>query len=661
MNTFDSIKTFDPNDHRIDGYSKPLEPGRKIGQFQNFTLVRSLGRGGMGQVWLAEEELGGGRKRNVVCKLLPMPVQDDKKSMDDLAKTFDLTSRLFHPHICPLFGMNEDPEYGFFFVMDHCEGGSLWDWFQKPENRNGIALSELLPIFRPIAEALDYAHSQHIIHRDVKPQNIMFAIRDGQRVPSLIDFGIAARVHATMTMTMPTSQASKGTPHYMPPEQFMGEKKQDGRADQYSLAASLYHLLAGNPPFEGNIYSLAAQVMQKIPDPIPTLTAAQNSALLRALAKKPDDRFAACAEFVNSLSGTSVSASQPVHQPKPAPVASNPFADILKTAEKELAEKKKRLEVSVRKAYADENFPLAKKHVDELLALDPQNSHYLEFRGFIQRQLDEEQRRKDEAARLREEQADRENRSRKPGARMVKTVNGIEYAFRWCPPGSFLMGSPEDEPDRERDETQHSVTLTRGFWMLETEVTQAMWKSVMGTDPSLFKGAQNPVESVSWKACDDFCKKLSSKLGLTVSLPTEAQWEYACRAGTTSAYSFGSSLNGREANCDGRYPCGTSTKGPYLRKTVPVKSYAPNAWGLYDMHGNVWEWCQDWYDEDYYAESPTSDPTGPSSGSNRVFRGGCWGSIARYCRSANRYGVTPDNRGCDLGFRPVLASPVPEE
>ena len=256
---------------------------------------------------------------------------------------------------------------------------------------------------------------------------------------------------------------------------------------------------------------------------------------------------------------------------------------------------------------------------------------------------------------------------RTAGERMVKTVNGIEYAFRWCPAGSFLMGSSKSEWDaagidwKSYNETQHSVTLTRGFWMLETEVTQAMWKSVMGTDPSLFKGAQNPVESVSWKACDDFCKKLSSKLGLTVSLPTEAQWEYACRAGTTSAYSFGSSLNGREANCDGNYPYGTSTKGPYLEKTVPVKSYAPNTWGLYDMHGNVWEWCQDWYDEDYYAESPTSDPTGPSSGSLRVIRGGSWISRAQFCRSAYRGGNTPGYRRSDLGFRPVLASPVPEE
>ena len=647
MSTFNSIETFNPNDHRIDGYSKPLEPGRKIGQFQNFTLIRSLGRGGMGQVWLAEEDLGGGRKRNVVCKLLPMPVQGDKKSMDDLAKTFDLTSRLFHPHICPLFGMNEDPEYGFFFVMDHCEGGSLWDWFQKPENRNGIALSELLPIFRPIAEALDYAHSQHIIHRDVKPQNIMFAIRDGQRVPSLIDFGIAARVHATMTMTMPTSQASKGTPHYMPPEQFMGEKKQDGRADQYSLAASLYHLLAGNPPFEGNIYSLAAQVMQKIPDPIPTLTAAQNSALLRALAKKPDDRFATCAEFVNALNGTE-----------------NPFKNVLKTAEKELAEKKKRLEVSVQKAYADENFPLAKQLIDELLVLDPKDPHYLEFRDFIQRQLDEEQAKRKNA-----------------GARMVKTVNGIEYAFRWCPPGSFLMGSPEDEPDRERDETQHSVTLTRGFWMLETEVTQAMWQSVMGNNPSEFKSPTRPVECVSWDDCQEFCRKLSSKLGLTVSLPTEAQWEYACRAGSETALPNGPieilGLNNAPALDPIAWYGGNSSVGFELSNgydssgwsekqysgsrsgTHPVGKKKPNAWGLYDMIGNVWEWCQDWYGS--YSTSPTSDPTGPNSGSNRVNRGGSWYGSAQGCRSACRGRLAPDDRRYGLGFRPVLASPAPEE
>ena len=227
------------------------------------------------------------------------------------------------------------------------------------------------------------------------------------------------------------------------------------------------------------------------------------------------------------------------------------------------------------------------------------------------------------------------------GARMVKTVDGIEYAFRWCPAGSFTMGSPEDEPGRYDNETQHSVTLTRGFWMLETEVTQAMWESVMGTSIRQQRdkgntswsldgeGSDYPIYYVSWEECRSFCEKLSEKLGLTVSLPTEAQWEYACRAGTTGAY----------AGDLGEMGWYDSNSGS---KTHPVGQKKPNAWGLYDMHGNVWEWCQDWYDYDYYTESPTSDPTGPNSGSLRVNRGGCWYFNAQYCRSASRDRIMPD-------------------
>jgi len=326
------------------------------------------------------------------------------------------------------------------------------------------------------------------------------------------------------------------------------------------------------------------------------------------------------------------SASKPVAEPGPA----NPFADI------STPRMRKGLKKSVRKAHEDEDFPLAKKRVGELLALDPKNQDYLKLRDLIQSPLD--------TFRM----------GTQSGERMVKTVDGIEYAFRWCPAGTFTMGSPEDEPNRTLDETQHTVTLTRGFWMLETQVTQAMWQSVMGTNPSCFKGAKNPVECVNWDDCQSFCGQLSSKLGLTASLPTEAQWEYACRAGTTTAYSFGDSLNGREANCDGNYPDGTETEGPYLEKTVPVRSYAPNAWGLYDMHGNVLEWCQDRYDKNYYAESPASDPKGPNRGSCRVFRGGDWSSDAEDCRSANRCGDTPDYRDDDLGFRIVLAEPTPK-
>ncbi len=253
--------------------------------------------------------------------------------------------------------------------------------------------------------------------------------------------------------------------------------------------------------------------------------------------------------------------------------------------------------------------------------------------------------------------------NRKAGDRMVKTVDGIEYVFCWCPPGTFEMGSPQNEPDRRSNETQHKVTLTKGFWMLESQVTQEMWESVTGETPSRFKGAQNPVENVSWRESVEFCRKLTFKLSgsAKVSLPTEAQWEYACRAGTMTPFNFGKVLNGREANCDGRYPYLTA-KGPYLERTTPVKSYSHNAWGLYDMHGNVWEWCLDVYESDYYARSPSSDPCNwedENSGSGRVGRGGSWLSNAEYCRSAFRDCNEPGFRYGSLGFRIVLADPVP--
>jgi formylglycine-generating enzyme required for sulfatase activity len=250
----------------------------------------------------------------------------------------------------------------------------------------------------------------------------------------------------------------------------------------------------------------------------------------------------------------------------------------------------------------------------------------------------------------------------KAGERMVIKIKDIEYAFRWCPSGKFLMGSPESEEKRHNDETQHQVTLTRGFWMLETQVTQLMWESVMGSNPSIFKGLNRPVEQVSWDDCQEYIQKLNTHLGGTssppagyrFSLPTEAQWEYACRAGTTSPFHFGSTLNGDQANIDGNNPYGTDTKGKYLKQTTDVGSYPANAWGLKDMHGNVWEWCADWYGD--YPSGAVVDPVGASGGSRRVLRGGSWNSNAQYCRSAFRFDIPPSYRLASIGFRLSLVS-----
>jgi len=243
---------------------------------------------------------------------------------------------------------------------------------------------------------------------------------------------------------------------------------------------------------------------------------------------------------------------------------------------------------------------------------------------------------------------------KRAGERIVLTINDIDYAFRWCPPGTFTMGSPTSEKDRYDNETQHQVTLSRGFWMLETPVTQAMWESVMGNNPSHFKGSKKlPVEQVSWDDCQGFIQKLNglniAPSGFKFSLPTEAQWEYACRAGTMTPFHFGSVLNGDKANCDGNYPYGTSTKGKYLEKTSEVGSYPSNAWGLLDMHGNVWEWCLDWYGN--YPSGAVTDPVGSPTGSNRVIRGGSWLDYAQDCRSAIRNRDDPTLRDYIIGLR----------
>lgn len=238
--------------------------------------------------------------------------------------------------------------------------------------------------------------------------------------------------------------------------------------------------------------------------------------------------------------------------------------------------------------------------------------------------------------------------------RVFEMASGVEIPFRWCPAGRFTMGSSEDEIRRLMGEDQVEVNLTHGFWIAETELTQKQWEGVMGSNPSEFKGDNLPVEDVSWDDCQEFMAKAKAPAGWTLSLPTEAQWEYACRAGTATPFSFGSELNGTQANCTGTSPYGTMEKGPYLSKTAPVGSYEANPWGLYDMHGNVAEWCLDSRE----GQTPLPggvDPVG-SSGSSHVYRGGSWLDWAAHCRSAARMDSEPHVRSSFLGFRPVLVA-----
>jgi formylglycine-generating enzyme required for sulfatase activity len=237
-------------------------------------------------------------------------------------------------------------------------------------------------------------------------------------------------------------------------------------------------------------------------------------------------------------------------------------------------------------------------------------------------------------------------------------MNSIGMQLAWIPSGSFMMGSPASEANRSNDEgPQRLVTIGQGFWMGRYEVTQGQYEAVMGTNPSAFKtcGRDCPVEQVSWNDAKEFISRLNARNdGFVYSLPSEAEWEYAARAGTTTAFAFGNSLSSTQANFDGNYPYGNAPKGPYLERTTKVGSYRPNAWGLYDMHGNVWEWAEDIY-QDSYTGLPTDGSANTTRGDSsfRLLRGGSWGSLGGSSRSAYRGSNNLTYRNLSLGFRVV--------
>ena len=241
-------------------------------------------------------------------------------------------------------------------------------------------------------------------------------------------------------------------------------------------------------------------------------------------------------------------------------------------------------------------------------------------------------------------------------------AGGMTQRFRWIEPTSFRMGSPAGEAGRSDDETEHEVILTQGYWLADTACTQALWQAVMVENPCEFKDENNPVENVTWEDIDQFLLSLNQlHPELRLRLPTEAEWENACRAGTNGAFNFDDVLSLDKVNYRGTWDDYEKLGEGALQQTAAVKCYPPNSWGLYEMHGNIWEWCQDWYG-DYAVGPPVVDPQGAQSGSRRVLRGGSWIGIGRYCRSAYRNQDGPAYLALfddSYGFRLALGFELP--
>jgi uncharacterized protein (TIGR02996 family) len=224
-------------------------------------------------------------------------------------------------------------------------------------------------------------------------------------------------------------------------------------------------------------------------------------------------------------------------------------------------------------------------------------------------------------------------------------INSVGMVLALIPPGTFLMGSPRWESQRQSSETWHRVTLSRAFWMGVHPVTQEQWRAVKDSNPSTYPGDTRPVESISWDDCQDFCRRLSQCEGQAYRLPTEAEWEYACRSGTTTPYSFGEKVSPEQAS---RWQTSWQSAGRSL------ENLPPNRWGLQDLHGTLWQWCQDWYGS--YPHEDVIDPQGPTTGAIRVLRGGSWGSYLWWCRSASRCSFASTLDLSYSGFRVVLSA-----
>jgi formylglycine-generating enzyme required for sulfatase activity len=242
---------------------------------------------------------------------------------------------------------------------------------------------------------------------------------------------------------------------------------------------------------------------------------------------------------------------------------------------------------------------------------------------------------------------------------MNNIINYLGMEFVWIEPGKFLMGSPKSEPGRESNETQHQVILTQGFYAQTTLVTQKQYRSLMkGNNPSKFKSGKNPVDTVTWHDCKEFIARLNRKdetinLGIRYRLPTEAEWEYCCRAGTTTPFYFGDTINEKQANYDCNDTYGGSKKGKYRGRATAVKTFKPNAFGLYDMHGNVYEWCEDCYED--YPSITVINPIAKNNKNVGVVRGGGWYSHPQNLRSAHRNAYLQLGGYCNIGFRVFIS------
>jgi formylglycine-generating enzyme required for sulfatase activity len=616
----------------------------------------------------------------------------DEQTVERFRREVEAAAKLSHPNIVTAHDAEQAGDT-HFLVMEFVEGISLAELVAK---QGPLPVPQACGCIRQAALGLQHAHERGMVHRDVKPQNLMLtpaspiASAPGGGIVKLLDFGLARFVSETPQANALTREnAVMGTPVYMAPEQACDAHAAGIRADIYSLGCTTYFLLTGDPPFAGAtaIEYLAKHLTQE-PTPIETLrpeVPTEVAAIVRKMmAKKPEERYQTPAEVAQALepfaeksgdSATWPGATVPTnlaadHQPLALATIDDP--DRMKV---QPGHKRRRLFLVA--------LGLAGVLLSSVGLLVLTASSKPQTTGAVAAVSPSGANKQSSVTSTTGSQETRATLPSGPSPKFEPLpgkeyiTNSIGMRLVKVPAGKFMMGSPRDENQRQTDEDQHEAEITRPFYLGIFTVTQEQYEKVMKSTPSWFsatglgtakvKGMDTrhfPVETVGWFEANDFCGKLSAfteekKSGRSYRLPTETEWEYSCRGGATtySPFHFGNTLTSDLANFNGNSPYpDTAKKGAWLERPTTVGSYKPNGFGLYDMHGNVWQWCADWYGP--YDPSKRKDPTGPDNGTARVLRGGNWSSVGRYCRSAHRYRSDPGYRtNLYFAFRVVCVVP----
>ncbi len=675
-----------------------------------YVITRKLGQGGMGAVYQATDR----RFDSTVA------LKETLVSGEQLRKAFEREARLLNslrhaalPVVMDYFTESE----GVYLVMQFIPGEDLADLLEK--NGGPFPASKVVEWSDQLLNALDYLHSYDppVIHRDIKPQNLKLTPR-GEVI--LLDFGLAKGSVGLSPLT--TSSSVLGyTPHYAPFEQIQGSGT-DPRSDQYSLAATMYHLITGVKPVDA-LTRTAAKIGGR-PDPLPApgevnpdIPASVSDVFVKAMAINQDERYKSADEMRQALrearDGSSItrvgSRSVPATQEtgkdmdrtrigsgqatqlmdtsmgaQPAatrieaatvvdhkPLASLPAPASVPASTRIEAESRSssRLPILIIAVlllaggaaavwYFMSNKAAAPPATPSPATAGNGAPETETVAGLPLKTISFDVVTLDDAGKV----------DRKPGEAKYFTEElgaGVKLDMVRIPEGIFLMGSSGSEVGRFGEEgPQHNVQVS-AFYMGRFEVTQAQWRAVAGlpkinrdlnASPSGAEGVNRPVERISWEDAEEFCARLSKKTGKTYRLPSEAEWEYACRAGTTTPYNFGETISPEVANYDGTTVYQNGPTGEYRKSTIPVGSLkAANAFGLYDMHGNVWEWCADpWHASYNGAPSDGSVWQEGADTSKRILRGGSWNRPANNCRSAYRLKDATTTKFDVIGFRVVM-------